>query len=787
MTTDLSHRERDLDNSKELRLALVCYGGVSLAIYMHGVTKEIHKLVSASAGQEERNSTNTFKDGETERVYWDALSNREEREGLTTRVVVDVVAGTSAGGINGVVAAKALAHGLNQDDLRDLWMDKADLTKLLDAPGIGFGPTRWRIGSRLLSWIGLKGIGEVTSTFDQEKQPRHPLRGDLMLSWVYEALENMDQTAQDPTTSLMPEDHALRLFVTLTDYYGYTKRLPIYNPPHVLDGEHRHVMEFRYSADNGKQPSDDQFGPKYNGPLAFAARATSSFPGGFPPIDFENLARGVGGPSGTLREFFDIYTASGADPAATYFVDGGILDNFPFGHAIDAVIEAPAHSEVERYLVYLEPDPGAPPDAPPGVEPHWISNIWGGLSGIAAKEPIIDDLTHVAEFNDRVQRINDLIDGVEDQVTGQLQSGADLHDTARQSLGLAYDNYVWMKLDSVLERLGTLAAASAGWPDGSTPELVINDIIRGWAMRPGGILERTSGLELSEDQIGFLKTFDLDYGRRRIRFVIQGLNELYADVGQWERPNRDHIDRAKDRLYQLADELDVGRLLGTERGSQLSGGAARLFDRMALAVAGLWGPPPPENADDAPADPVAAFVSDHAEDLDELYAGTAGFLNTELRDFGDRLRNTFEDVTNGWDPGARDRVNTRFVGFPIWDVLVFPLRRFSDVGELSPINVVRFSPEDSTLLSDKGASKLKGSSWKHFGAFFDRPGREADYLWGRLDAAERILWLLGEDDESLYRDAFRAIVEDERSALTPEVVEVIEQALDEKYGQEATP
>src|SRR5690606_38564929 len=33
---------------KELRLALVCFGGVSLAIYMHGVTKEILKLVRAS-------------------------------------------------------------------------------------------------------------------------------------------------------------------------------------------------------------------------------------------------------------------------------------------------------------------------------------------------------------------------------------------------------------------------------------------------------------------------------------------------------------------------------------------------------------------------------------------------------------------------------------------------------------------------------------------------------------------------------------------------------------------
>ena len=34
---------------KELRIALVCFGGVSLAVYMHGISKEILKLVRASA------------------------------------------------------------------------------------------------------------------------------------------------------------------------------------------------------------------------------------------------------------------------------------------------------------------------------------------------------------------------------------------------------------------------------------------------------------------------------------------------------------------------------------------------------------------------------------------------------------------------------------------------------------------------------------------------------------------------------------------------------------------
>ena len=35
---------------KELRIGLVCYGGVSLAVYMHGVTKEVWNLARASRG-----------------------------------------------------------------------------------------------------------------------------------------------------------------------------------------------------------------------------------------------------------------------------------------------------------------------------------------------------------------------------------------------------------------------------------------------------------------------------------------------------------------------------------------------------------------------------------------------------------------------------------------------------------------------------------------------------------------------------------------------------------------
>src|SRR6478609_7574141 len=115
----------------ELRLALVCYGGVSLAIYMHGVTKELHKLVAASRRFDELGpaAANPFdRATDTEYAYFETLSDLARRNELYS-VNIDVVAGTSAGGINGVCLAKAIARNGSQDALTKLWIDEADLTR----------------------------------------------------------------------------------------------------------------------------------------------------------------------------------------------------------------------------------------------------------------------------------------------------------------------------------------------------------------------------------------------------------------------------------------------------------------------------------------------------------------------------------------------------------------------------------------------------------------------------------------------------------------------------------
>ena len=120
------------DPTKELRLGVVCYGGSSLAIYMHGVTKELHRLVKASALLDADLAPQP--DARSEALYLDLLRRVAEERDVRTRVVVDVVAGTSAGGINGIYLTKAIAHNLSQDALRDVWFSKGDMKELLLLP-----------------------------------------------------------------------------------------------------------------------------------------------------------------------------------------------------------------------------------------------------------------------------------------------------------------------------------------------------------------------------------------------------------------------------------------------------------------------------------------------------------------------------------------------------------------------------------------------------------------------------------------------------------------------------
>ncbi len=738
---------------KEVRLALVCYGGVSLAIYMHGVTKEIHKLLLASHAFERDQQRNPFAPGQSQHVYWELLRRLYERDQVRTRVVVDIVSGTSAGGINGVYLAKAIAHNASQDALRALWFEQGDIGRLVRF---------WRRLPVKLRFA-LFGLEALRSPLGV----RPPLRGDDMCRWLYDALAAMDGTSGGVAgDTLVPADQSVELFVTMTDLVGYRRYIPISDRV-VSDRTHRHVMRFCFDH------THDQLDRDHNGALAFAARATSCFPGAFPPLGVADFQAALG-PGRRFdadrleQEFFPAYALWDERARDTYFIDGGVLDNFPFGHAIDAIVRKRAGTEVARWLVYIEPDPAEPPPPSRGRDlraarpPGWLATIWSGISGIPKREPILDDLVRLRDVNERIQYVADLtragFDDVHDQLrqlAGTLLQGEPVspaqvaeqmtavHAKARERVGGGYASYVQLKLDAVSRRLAGLVAEAFAYPPESSQASFVRAVMLTWVQRYR-IRPEDRSLKRQTD---FLDTFDLPYRERRLRYVIQGVSELYRD---WPA-QRAKLDTAKTALYdfldRLADASDPGKVRSAV--GELPFG---VFGKDQLKQ---W-----VSSDRLPDE----FLREHGQAVGELVDRVGQVLTERLRGFSADLWRRFAELTGAWDAAMRVTVMVRYVGFPLWDTQIFPVLELSDVGQLNRIAVKRISPDDGKRLPPPPGGKLQGVALHHFGAFFRRSAREHDYLWGRLDGVEQLIGLLDRDaPASAYRRGFEAVFDEEQA------------------------
>ncbi len=271
---------------KEVRLALVCYGGISLAVYMHGITKEIWRLARASQA---------FHHGETgangsQGVYRELLREIEEETGLRMRVLVDIVAGASAGGINGVFLAQAITTGQSLEPLTKLWLESADVEALIDPVAAPSGP--WsKVWATPIAWMAARrsadSVDELVepgvrdevrsklSHFVRSRWFEPPFGGELFSGLIFDALDAMAAAPRGPR--LLPAGQPLDLFVTVTDFRGHPERLMLNSPPEVLETEHRLIVPF---TDHGAVT--DSLADRAE--LVFAARATSSFPGAFPPF-----------------------------------------------------------------------------------------------------------------------------------------------------------------------------------------------------------------------------------------------------------------------------------------------------------------------------------------------------------------------------------------------------------------------------------------------------------------------------------------------------------------------
>ena len=183
-TVDISDGRADFKPECEVRFAVVMYGGVSLAIYINGVAQELLNMVRATAPDPDNANKALLKEEElvgAGKVYrklgqnlFQKLSGLDPIVSATplairTRFVVDVISGTSAGGINGVFLAKALAQDQVMDGLKQLWLSEGDLGKLLNDKG---------------------SLADLTG-FELKKPQQSLLNSQRMYRKLLEALDNM--------------------------------------------------------------------------------------------------------------------------------------------------------------------------------------------------------------------------------------------------------------------------------------------------------------------------------------------------------------------------------------------------------------------------------------------------------------------------------------------------------------------------------------------------------------------------------------------------------------------
>jgi patatin-related protein len=741
-------------HEKELRLALVCYGGVSLAVYMHGITREIWHLARASEGHHAGRAPGPG----SEAVYASALAGLRDEGGTSVRVLVDILTGASAGGINAIFLAEAITSGSSLEPLTGLWLETADVDRLIDPQVSGFSrlakaaalPLAWALSARRGA-IEQEGdaahrdeIRAKISTFVRARWFAPPFAGPGFTRILLGALEAMKRGATG--VPLLPPDHPLDLSVTVTDFHGYPQALRLNSPPEVLETEHRLTLSFRHAGDKALADLPA---------LVFAARSTASFPGAFPPFTVAELdgvlaERGLPWPgrAAFMRTAFPRHAPEEAERAV--LIDGSILANAPFRPAIAALQNRPARREVDRRFVYIDPKPGIRSVRLRGAggaeAPGFFATIFGALSDIPREQPIRDNLEAIEARSARIRRMNRIIQAVRPEVEaaiGRAFGGSffllpptperlrawrtKAHQLAAKQAGFAYAAYGQLKLSRVVE--DTVQHLCRGAPD--DPQSAVRGAV--WAaLRLSGVAapDAFTAKATRDEAIRFLARFDAGFRIRRLRFLARQLR------GQSEQ---------RPELRTLFDDL-IGRYRSA---------AAAATDACE-----------PGNAA-AALEALAAGLDLAAVDADADAAISAALEALPRAD--------------------RKALTVAYLGFPFYDIATYPLLQEDGRDEYDPIKVDRISPDDAVAIRAGGtAATLKGIHFNSFGAFFSRAWRENDYLWGRLHGADRLIDILlstvdghGLDAAAIKREAFRAILAEEKERLTaiPALFETLEREI----------
>lgn len=754
------------ENEQELRLALAMRGGASMAVWIGGAVAEINRLRTALLRTGDRPHP------------WAALAALSGYDS----VVVDVLAGASAGGLNATLLATTLVYGMPFDRMREVWVRLGDAEAMARPV-----PKCWQPG------------------------PPSLMEGDdyFRAELVKVITRNVPADAQLPGGSA-----DLLLTATLLDP---VLEQHLDNRSGVMLQERRTAsFEFRHRGRAGDPLSDFGTGEDFDATvlrLAHAARATSAFPFAFEPARVHSSR---GEPPAGEPNMVGLFSETTDDGGPTPFrvIDGGVLDNIPVSAAIRAITEAPADRPTQRWLLYLNPDPVAAREQRREAG-RAVPVTLSALRARMTQESLLADLDALEEHNLVVERTALR----RKALFAPLHSAPDAQRLAvleRQVAAVATDHAV-VRAELDAQAAYRLLTEPAGTEDGTLLPPVVGDPLADWSAQARNQLARRLSDGLAREA-----TTRVFSDARSLLTAVQECLGWAWDIERWSPQSRE-IGHCKWTLYRLRAFAEVleghadrywingAKLEPIVETSELDEWVQRVLRRRDRLQHALPTPIAPLLGE------VLSAVEDGTDDFQRVLAEFAAELQSIVESSGAdavpeatgvdavaearKLLHRVADQLAALAPPRTRCDEPEQIGYSLLErsdqraevlqrlvVLTAPL----DVGRVpgTRINLLRVvSDEQSPLPFDalrrgegvplRIADKIRGLDIGNFGAFLSAKWRANDWMWGRMDAAAALVGLLTDPGRLRRHGSAEALAEALREIVsTPTEAELGE--LDEE-------